>query len=381
MTFYKSLSKKTFIAIALAIGICHTSFASKTNSSNAWASIEYLHWWAENSPISVPLITQNNNPAAFGFINEPGTQIIFGSGSNKNSFNFSGISGGHITIGSWIDRSHQYGIEGNGFALSQAKNSFSASSIDSNIPIINIPFYSLPPGKENVLVARFPNTASVSDTLQSYGAELNGLYNPFNQMRFPITFLMGFRYFNIHEGFELNDAIIDITPNSIINVRDSFSTKNNFYGVQTGARDSFDFSKLTLAVSAQVALGINYQNLIINGQTNIDNQTIIQSIGLFAEPSNIGTHKNNSFAVMPELRIKLGYNINQYIRPFIAYDCLYINNVIRPGQQIDRNINLSQNSLIGGTGVLSGPAYPAVRFNSTGMWMQGVSLGLEIRLA
>ena len=200
-------------------------------------------------------------------------------------------------------------------------------------------------------------------------------------MRFPVMFLMGFRYFNINEAFELNDAIINITPNSVVNVRDNFSTKNNFYGMQIGARDRFDYSKLTLDVSAQVALGINHQSLAINGQTNINNQKIVQLIGLFAEPSNIGTHKNNSFAVIPELRIKLVYNINQHITPFISYDCLYINNVIRPGQQIDRNINLSQNRLIGGTGVLSGPAYPAVRFNSTGMWMQGVSAGLEIRLA
>lgn len=381
MVFYNTIPKFFFFFVSIvSMNLCHAGTVGSSNASRAWGSVEYLYWWGQDSPVSVPLITQNSNPAAFGFINEPGTQIIFGSGSNRDSFNFDGSSGGRATIGGWVDESHRYGLEGSGFGLSQSKDSFSASSIGGQIPVINIPFFSTQSASENVLVNRFPNTALVSDTFQSFGFELNGLHSLRNQLPFPLVFLMGFRYLNIHEDLELNDAVINIPTlpaNSVLNVRDDFSTKNNFYGFQVGARTHLVYSKLNFDVATKIALGRNYQKLIISGQTNVNNITIIQPIGLFAEPSNIGSHKNNQFAVVPELQAKIGYDLNQIVRPFITYNCFYINNVIRPGKQIDRNINLSQNSLIGGAGVLSGPAAPVARFHNTGMWIQGISAGIE----
>lgn len=348
----------------------------------AWGNVEYLYWWVQDSPISVPLITQNNNPSAFGFINEPGTKIIFGSGSDRNSFNLGGESGGRVTIGGWIDDAYRYGLEGSGFSLSSQKNSFSASSVGGKIPVINIPFFSTASSRENVLVNRLPNSVTVSDTFQPYSVELNGLYN-LQQTQLPIVLLMGFRFINLHEKLQLNDAIYNnpsLPPNSVLGVRDDFSTKNNFYGFQVGARTNLVYANLTFEGSAKIALGNNYQKLTISGQTNINNNIIIQPIGLFAEPSNSGTHGNNQFTVVPELQAKIGYNFNRNIHPFLSYNFFYINNVIRPGKQIDRNINQSQNRLLGGSGILSGPASPSVRFNNSSIWIQGFSAGIEVSL-
>ena len=52
--------------------------------------------------------------------------------------------------------------------------------------------------------------------------------------------------------------------------------------------------------------------------------------------------------------------------------------VVRPGNQIDRNINTSQNAFYG-TGILTGPASPAPLFNRTDFWAQGVNFGLQFR--
>jgi hypothetical protein len=57
---------------------------------------------------------------------------------------------------------------------------------------------------------------------------------------------------------------------------------------------------------------------------------------------------------------------------------MYWNNVVRPGSQINNNINLSQSQSLG-TGSLSGPATPAPLFNRTDFWAQGLTLGLEFR--
>lgn len=344
--------------------------------SQVWQSAEYLYSWVQNSPVSVPLITANNNPGAFGIINEPGTTIIFGEGSQRNSFKLNGINGARLTLGGWINHCYRFGIEASGFGLSQSTSSFQASSINSNIPIINIPFFSTTSG-ENVLVNRFPNTATVSDTFHTYGFELNGLYELPNQSR-PLMLLAGFRYWNINEDLILNDAFNPpVFLTATTNINDNFSTKNAFYGFQLGGRSHFEYSHFIFNVTAKVAIGDNYQKLRIKGQTNLNNTIILQPIGLFAEPSNIGTFKNNQFAILPELQAKLAYNLTAIIHPFISYNCTYLNKLIRPGNQIDRTINQSQNRLLGGSGILSGPPLPAVHFKNSDLLLQMVGLGVE----
>lgn len=377
---YCKITLKNFLRfLILILCLSDASAASWDTSPRVWGSAEYLYWWVQNSPIDVPLMTQNNNPNAFGIINEPGTEIIFGAGSNRNSFNFGGLNGARVTLGGWLDNSCQYGLESSGFAFPQSKSSFTASSLDGNIPVLNIPFFSIGTG-ENVLVFKHPNTATVSDTFKPWGFEVNGLYNLNKQVNFPIVLLTGFRYMNLTENFNLQDSIFGLPqiPNSVLNVKDHFSTKNNFYGLQMGARTHYLYRRLTFDLTATIAAGDNYQKLIINGQTNVDNTRIIQAMGLFAEPSNIGTFTKNKFAFIPELRAKVAYNLCRNLRPFVTYDSFYIYNIIRPGKEIDRNINLSQNPLIGGSGVLIGPSSPSPKFNNTGMWMQGLSVGLEV---
>ncbi len=375
------------ISLLLSLFICDFSCASYSVNPRTWGSAEYLYWWVQDSQIKVPLVTQNGNPAALGLINEAGTEIIFGSGAHKNAFIFNGLNGGRVTIGGWIDENKQYGVEGSGFGFPQTKNTFTASSVNGRIPVINIPFFSTQPTpisalpSEDVLVFHHPNTVLISDTFKTWGIDLNTLYHLCNQVNFPFIFLVGIRYISISENLNLNDAVIGITTlpmNSVLNVNDDFSTRNNFYGLQIGARNNLVFNKFIFDINATLALGNNYQKLRISGQTNINHRTLLQPIGIFTEPSNIGHFQRNQFAIMPEIKLKLGYQLSKNIIPFITYNCLYINKIIRPGKEIDRNINLTQNSFVGGTGVLSGVIAPKVSFNNTGMWMQGLGAGIQI---
>jgi hypothetical protein len=54
--------------------------------------------------------------------------------------------------------------------------------------------------------------------------------------------------------------------------------------------------------------------------------------------------------------------------------------VVRPGDQIDRNVNLTQNAVLdpNGVGRLVGPAQPAPLFKRSDLWVQGLSLGVEV---
>ncbi len=82
----------------------------------------------------------------------------------------------------------------------------------------------------------------------------------------------------------------------------------------------------------------------------------------------------------PELGLNIGYQITQHLRAFAGYDFLYLSNVLRPGDQIDRGINFSQTvqSAIAGNTTASGTR-PALPFTESDFWAQGINLGLEFR--
>lgn len=354
---------------------------SMNSYSLSWktkTSFDYLYFWSSNAPISVPLITANDNPLAFGIINEPGTRILFGSGSNTNQAG--GTDGGRLTLASWIGKDCHYGFEVNFWGLSQKNQEFRASSATGEIPIVNIPFFSTTSASEDVLVDRLPNTATVKQSFQPFDFELNGLIH-LQAMQRPFIGLVGLRYLNVHEKLTVHDALFNnpSTPNQVLNVEDVFSTTNGFYGLQLGAIADWDYCRFNLELSPKIALGSTLEQLDISGETNVNDENIIQPIGLFAEPSNIGCFKKNQFAVLPEIQAKLRYCLFSYLSATLTYNGLFISNILRPSREIDRNINTSQNPLLGGTGILSGTVSPLPQMNQTSLWLQGISLGLEFR--
>lgn len=100
--------------------------------------------------------------------------------------------------------------------------------------------------------------------------------------------------------------------------------------------------------------------------------------GLFAQPSNIGLFHQDHFSVIPQIRLKFGYDIFRNVNAFMGYDFIYWMNTVRAGSQIDRNINFTQSQVFG-TGTLVGPATPSPAFHQTDFWAQGINFGLTWR--
>src|ERR1019366_5244255 len=82
---------------------------------------------------------------------------------------------------------------------------------------------------------------------------------------------------------------------------------------------------------------------------------------LFTNPNNIGNFETSSFSVVPQLEIKLGYDITRNLRATIGYDAMLWTNVERPGNQINHVI---------GSGSLN---------DRSTVFVNGVSAGLEFR--
>jgi hypothetical protein len=121
-------------------------------------------------------------------------------------------------------------------------------------------------------------------------------------------------------------------------------------------------------------------SLVTNDFTNFG-PTQTFSGGYFALPTNIGNHTRTVFAVLPEVALNVGYQITPWASVFVGYTFLYTNNVVRPGNQINRNINPTQSvSYVGEPPAnLQGPVQPTFKFNGSGFWAQGINVGLGFR--
>jgi hypothetical protein len=67
------------------------------------------------------------------------------------------------------------------------------------------------------------------------------------------------------------------------------------------------------------------------------------------------------------------------VRVFTGYNCMYWSRVVRPGNQIDTTVNLTQVPIHPSFGPLVGPAQPTVPLTQTDFWAQGIQFGLELR--
>jgi hypothetical protein len=102
--------------------------------------------------------------------------------------------------------------------------------------------------------------------------------------------------------------------------------------------------------------------------------------GFLALPTNIGHFSRDRFSFVPRVGVNFGYQVTQNLRAFVGYTFLYWTDVIRPGEQIDRVLNLSQNPTFGHPGAaLFGPARPEVLFKETDFWAQGINFCIEFR--
>jgi hypothetical protein len=169
---------------------------------------------------------------------------------------------------------------------------------------------------------------------------------------------------------------------STIIVQDAFGTHNLFVGGQVGVDVGLQRGRWSLDLLAKVALGNTHERANISGNTQFIVPGLpvsVQQGGLYALPSNIGHFSRDRFAVVPEAGFTVGFQITPRLRALVGYTFLYSSAVIRPGQQIDRGLNVTQLPSQIGAGTLVGAARPAPTLHGTDFWAQGLSFGLELR--
>jgi Putative beta barrel porin-7 (BBP7) len=355
-----------------------------------WASADYLLWWIKDGHVP-PLVT--GGPAASsGVLGTPGTVVLFGGGLDQNPF-----SGGRFAFGFWPDDCHKVGFETDFFFLGSQSTNFAAggSGAAGGTTVVARPIVNATTGGEVSELVSLPGTLSgvvaVSAPSRMWGAEGNALCNLYCcgdcDSGTRIDLIAGFRYLELDESVSITETLlisptVPVIGGSTIGVFDGFSTHNYFYGGQVGARAEWWRNRTFVNVTGKVALGDTHETVDINGNTVITPPGGKPSIlpgGILALPTNIGHYEHDAFAVVPEIGFNIGYQVTDHMRAYVGYTFLYWSDVVRPGDQIDRTVNLTQIPSSAGPGTLVGPARPAFNFNQSDFWAQGINFGVEFR--
>jgi hypothetical protein len=365
--------------------------ATAAVGGHCWVNIDYLLWWTRDRDLP-PLVT-TGNPAFQGILGFPGTQILYGGpfGPEEN-----GRSGIRFMAGTWLDCDQCCGIEVGAFWLPDRDDTRVFGS--DMCSFLARPFFNLNDCVEASEITSLDGLARGSTTIRTplefWGAEINGIHKLCCGCAYRVDFLAGVRYLYLDESVEINEYIRvenELPPEfsaferfagATILVNDRFATRNQFYGGQIGLDGVIARGAWQFAARGKLGLGVTRQSIDITGSQTINYRDGFQENftgGLLALPTNIGRYNNNEFTVIPEVNLNVGYRLTDCVLVYAGYSFLYWSRVVRPGDQIDRVVDVTQIPNFAPPGTQpTGIPRPGVPFAQTDFWAQGLNVGVEL---
>jgi hypothetical protein len=362
-----------------------------------YGGIEYMLMWGKEGPVGTNLITSGSFADAHpGALGQPGTTVLFGTGSELD---YGATSGVRFTVGYWLDRMGTFGIEGTGLIMERRTTGASYTEDIGGSNVLGNPFYNTFLNRQDfdaiAYPGLYPGTTAVSSSSQLTGGEVNLTFNLYRDQCWSLDGYGGFRYLSLAESLSISSTTsatlfapaaylnTPVFPPDSVSVLDRFETYNHFYGANFGGRFDYYYGKLYTEIGGQIAFGDTREVLNIAGFSSVNSGPIngvASSVGgLYAGNTNGGHFIQDTFTVVPELDLKVGYQINCHVKVNAGYTFLYMSDVIRPGQQIDPNINpFKVPTFVEFGAATGGTNSPAPQFSTSDYWIQGVTFGLEL---
>lgn len=363
-----------------------TSTGHSWSSRPLWIQADYLTWWIKGN--NVPALVTTSPPGTprdqAGVMGFPDTQVLHGNEKIDENHRF----GGRLIGGWWLDDWQEAGFQGHWFSLGDGANDGNFFASSTGDPILARPFFNVVlPGEDSELVA-YPGVVEgsvqvlTSSEMHSAGIVYRRRWRQWDHAR--LDWFAGYRFLRFREALQVTEDLVSTDPGGVVavgttfDVEDRFLVENDFHGGDMGVVAQWAYGCLDLEAVARLALGNMRRQLDVDGRTVITDPTGPSSEspgGLLALPTNMGRTVDDEFAMVPELSLNARYRLTDTVSLVFGYNLLYMTDVLRTGDQIDRNINPTQ---LPGGGGLTGDPRPAPRFNDTSLWAQGVNFGIVL---
>jgi hypothetical protein len=344
--------------------------------------LEYLLWFTRGQRLP-PLVTSGSladlMPASLGQTN---TKLLFGG----NGGDVTHQDGGRLTLAYGIDDDNTSSVTGSFFGLDRRGVSRGFGSNGGvNTPVIGRPFFNVVNGTEDADPVAIPSVASgriqIDTPSTLYGGEIDYRYQAWQEQTSRFAMLVGARYLAIDEALNIHETSQDLpglgVPGNRYLLSENFITHNRFYGGEIGAEYEYRFGQIITEFGGKAAFGVVDQSVRNSAFTSITEPngivTSSHDRALYISPNNAGRFTRTQFAVVPEGNVKLGYDLNKYIRFTVGYTFIYLSDAARPADQLNRNVNVQP---IGTPSVFT-PAAPFPGVRSTDFWVQGLDVGLR----
>ena len=283
--------------------------------------------------------------------------------------------------------------------LEQVSSVHHFSSNGSGSPLLGTPFFNTALGREDFDELAVPlaavGRADVVSRTKLYGGEANFVANLYRDECWNVDVFGGFRFLDLEESLDIATATSSapgltvvflgtaFPPPAITGTNDHFQVHNQFYGGQLGGRFDYKQGNWILGAGGRVALGVVHEVVDSTGFSTLNvgpvGPVAVTGGGVYAQATNGGRQTNDTFAVVPEVEARVGYQFNSHLCAYVGYTFLYMSDVVRPGDQVDHRVNPNQVPTFGEFGTPGGGNFPARIFSSTDYYIHGINFSIEVR--
>lgn len=348
---------------------------------------DFLLWFVKSG--SAPPLVTTSTPASNGILGNPDTRVLYGGDTLGRTLH----NGGRFAAVYGLDDAGRWGVDGSLFFL--ARRGLNETFSTATDPLLARPFTNLNQGIQFSEVVAAPGLAggavAVTGDTSMWGADINVRRHLGGNCTSRLDGFAGFRYLNFSETLQVTESFVRQPgapetvgiPNALAGtITDRFRTENHFYGPQLGLTGEVRNGRWFAEGRVAVAMGPVFQRVEINGGqlVNFPTGPVAFAGGLLAiQGANIGSYHQRKFGVLPEVGVKLGYHVTDRLRLNVGYNFLYLNSVLRPGDQIDTGLDVTRipNFPLPGNVQPLPQVRPAVLFREVGVFAQGISFGLS----
>lgn len=342
------------------------------------AAAEFVYWYPRRGYI--PAIVTTGPLESGGRREAPGAVTLYGD--DRIDLRHDRLIGIRGQIGAYLDPARAWLAEVRCFFLERDSSHY-AIKPRSDL-LLARPYIDAEDGSHQAEIFAGPSpdgrilegSLNAYTRLEVFGQEVNLQHDLWTGEQFWLTGIFGARFLQLRDRFDVTTSSRELPERAVLrSVRDHFQTFNKFFGGQAGLQSVWQWQPWSLQVRGTLAVGATEEVIRAKAFRLTQTPTMrdLRPLGLWVLPTNSGSFRRLLFDLAGEIDLNIGYQLTSQLRLFLGYTFLGWANPVRSGQQVDA-VNMDQ--LLVPAAV---PARPRMPFRNELFWLQGISLGGELR--